>query len=74
MNNNLKEKIYVSVETVMEDFDISKPKAYAIIHQLNEELKKQHPSAIVEAGKGNRYWYDEACLRQSTGRKEATYE
>lgn len=74
MSNTLKEKIYVGVETVMEDFDISKPKAYAIIHQLNEELKKQHPSAIVVAGKVNRYWYDEACLRQSIGRKEATNE
>ena len=61
MNN----KPYVSVETVMEDFDISKPKAYAIIHKLNEELRKQHPTAIIISGKVNRKWYEMACLTSS---------
>lgn len=70
MNTTTNDKLYVGVETVMSDFDISKPKAYAIIHKLNEELIKKHPAAIVVAGKVNRYWYDEACLRQSEDRKE----
>lgn len=63
MDRTMNEKLYIGVETVMNDFDISKPKAYAIIHTLNEELRKSHPSAIVVAGKVNKYWYDEACLR-----------
>lgn len=64
MDNSTNEKKYVGVETVMNDFDISKPKAYAIIHALNEDLKKAYPSAIVVAGKVNRFWYEEACLNQ----------
>lgn len=59
------DKVYVGVETVMHDFDVSKPKAYAIIHSLNESLRKEHPSAIVVAGKVNRVWYDKACLRHT---------
>jgi len=58
-------KKYIGVDTVMKDFDVSKPKAYAIIHALNEELKKSHPAAIIVAGKVNRVWYDKACLAQS---------
>ncbi|MCR5012621.1 MAG: hypothetical protein K6A72_09775 [Lachnospiraceae bacterium] len=64
MDNGTNEKKYVGVGTVMNDFDISKPKAYAIIHALNEDLKKTYPSAIVVAGKVNRFWYEEACLNQ----------
>lgn len=71
MSTITKDKLYVGVETVMSDFDISKPKAYAIIHTLNVELKKKYPSAIVVAGKVNRYWYDEACLKQLADRKES---
>ena len=60
-------KKYIGVDTVMKDFDVSKPKAYAIIHALNEDLKKCHPAAIIIAGKVNRIWYDKACLVQSLG-------
>ena len=62
MNN-----MYVTPETVMKDFGVSKPKAYSIIQNLNQELKKLHPTAIVVAGKVNRIWYDQACLRQPRG-------
>lgn len=67
---NKPKKLYVNVETVMEDFDVSKPKAYSIIHQLNEELKKEYPSAIVVAGKVNKNWYDLACLKNVSEGKE----
>ena len=70
MSETSNEKLYVSVETVMKDFDVSKPKAYAIIHTPNAELKKSHPSAIVVAGKVNRFWYDMACLKQALLGKE----
>ena len=59
------DKQYVDVETLMNDFDISKPKAYAIIRKLNEALKKAHPNAIIIAGKVNKKWYEEeACLHK----------
>jgi hypothetical protein len=63
-------KMYVGPEKIMDDFDISKAKAYAIIHMLNEELKKTYPEAIVVAGKVNRIWYDKACLKQPLDRNE----
>ena len=63
MNKTVNKKMYVGVDTVMRDFDVSKPKAYAIIHALNEELRREHPLAIVVAGKVNRFWYDKACLK-----------
>lgn len=65
MEDHSNRKKYIGVDTVMNDFDVSKPKAYAIIHALNEELKKSHPAAIIVAGKVNRVWYDKACLAQS---------
>lgn len=64
MNISSDIKKYVGPETVMEDFDVSKPKAYAIIHTLNQELKKTHPEAVVVAGKVNRIWYEKAILKK----------
>lgn len=63
MNETISEKLYIGPDTVMKDFDVSRPKAYAIIHSLNEDLRREYPSAIVVAGKVNRFWYDEACLK-----------
>ena len=54
--------MYVGVDTVVEDFGISKAKAYEVIKELNASLKAEHPKAIVIAGKVNRIWYEEACL------------
>ena len=55
--------LFIGADTVMYDFGVSKAKAYDIIRQLNEELKKEYPKAIVVAGKVNRIWYEEACLK-----------
>ena len=58
-----KEKaLFVNVETVQNDLGVSRAKAYQVIKDLNEQLKKKHPMAIVVAGKVNRVWYEEACL------------
>ena len=57
------EKMYVGVDTIMRDFDISRPKAYTIIQQLNRQLKEAYPTAIIIAGKVNRNWYNKACLK-----------
>ena len=58
-----REPMFIGADTVMYDFGVSKAKAYDIIRELNEELKKEYPKAIVVAGKVNRIWYEEACLK-----------
>lgn len=53
--------LYVGVDTVAVDFGVSRAKAYAIIKNLNAELKKENPRAIVVAGKVNRIFYEECA-------------
>ena len=66
----MREKMYVGVDTIMRDYDISRPKAYAIIQQLNKQLKEAYPTAIIIAGKVNRNWYDIACLKKEMKYKQ----
>lgn len=54
--------LFIGVDTVQFDLGVSKAKAYAVIKDLNKELKRQNPRAIVVAGRVNRVWYEEACL------------
>ena len=61
--NKEKEPLFIGVDTVMFDLGVSRAKAYDVIRELNEELKKEHPKAIVVSGKVNRIWYEEACLK-----------
>ena len=61
--NKEKEPLFVGVDTVMFDLGVSRAKAYDVIRELNEELKKEHPKAIVVSGKVNRIWYEEDCLK-----------
>ncbi len=65
MENKTK-TLFVDVATVCHDLGVSRAKGYQIIKELNSELKKQHPMAIVVAGKVNRVWYEEACLQHTT--------
>ena len=58
-----KKPLFVGVDTVRFDLGVSKAKAYDVIKQLNKELKEANPRAIVVAGKVNRIWYEEACLK-----------
>lgn len=55
--------MFVGVDTVQFDLGVSRAKAYEVIKQLNKEMKELNPRAIVVAGKVNRIWYEEACLR-----------
>ena len=55
--------LFVNVETVQSDLGVSRAKAYQIIKELNIELKKKYPMAIVVSGRVNRIWYEEACLK-----------
>ena len=58
-----RQPLFVGVDTVIFDLGVSRAKAYDVIKQLNKELKKENPRAIVVAGKVNRIWYEEACLK-----------
>lgn len=61
-----RQPLFVGVDTVIFDLGVSRAKAYDVIKQLNKELKKENPRAIVVAGKVNRIWYEEACLKART--------
>lgn len=54
---------YIGPQRIMEDWDVSRATAYSIIKKMNAQLKEEHPTALVIAGKVNRIWYEEACLR-----------
>ncbi len=56
------ETAYIGPQKIMEDWDVSKATAYSIIKKMNAQLKEEHPTALVIAGKVNRIWYEEACL------------
>jgi hypothetical protein len=51
------------VDTVRFDLGVSRAKAYEVIRELNAAMKAENPKAIVVAGKVNRIWYEEACLK-----------
>ena len=61
-----RQPLFVGVDTVIFELGVSRAKAYDVIKQLNKELKKENPRAIVVAGKVNRIWYEEACLKAGT--------
>ena len=58
--------LFVGVDTVIFDLGVSRAKAYDVIKQLNKELKEENPRAIIVAGKVNRIWYEQACLKAKT--------
>lgn len=53
--------LYVGVDTVAYDFGVSRAKAYAIIKDLNMELKKENPRAIVVARKSQPHFLEECA-------------
>ena len=55
--------LFIGVDQVIDDWGVSKAKAYEMIKDMNHELKKQYPQAIIVQGKINRIWYEEACLK-----------
>ena len=60
---------YIGPEQIMTDWDVYRATAYSIIKKMNAQLKEEHPTALIIAGKVNRVWYEEACL-QANNRKE----
>lgn len=57
--------LFVTVDTVQSDLGVSRAKAYQVIKDLNKQLRKKHPMAIIVAGRVNRIWYEEACLQHT---------
>lgn len=53
----LKQHEFYRVEDVMQMLEVKQTKAYAIIKELNEELKKQ--GKIVVAGRVSKKYFDE---------------
>ena len=40
---------------------------------MNAQLKEEHPTALIIAGKVNRIWYEEACLLQTNDERRNSY-
>lgn len=59
--------MYVDVTEVMKDCGVSRTTAYRIIKHMNEQVKDDHPLALIIPGRVNRLWYNEACLRKGGG-------
>lgn len=55
------QKMYVDVNEIMKDWGCSRAKGYQIIAELNAQLLKMNPHAIIIQGKCNRKWYLENC-------------
>jgi len=62
MANGIGNALFVDVNTVQQDLGVSRAKAYAVIKELNRQLREQYPRAIIIAGKVNRKWYEEALM------------
>lgn len=41
---------------------------------MNVQLRMEHPTALITAGKVNRIWYAQACLRRKSERKDKMNE
>ena len=60
--SNKTDSAYVGPERIMKDWDVSRATAYNIIRKMNEQILREHPTALIIAGKVNRKWYEESCL------------
>ena len=56
--------MYVGVDEVCADWGVSRSKGYAIIKQLSDQMKAENPKLLTMAGKINRCYYEEACMRK----------
>ena len=59
--NTMSTGLFVGPQRVMNDWGVSRTKAYKIIKELNTELKREYPAAIIIPGKINRAYYEKAC-------------
>ncbi len=55
----MKQKMFVNAEEVARDLGVSKPFAYKLVREMNEELKSK--GFITIAGRISRKYYEERC-------------
>lgn len=53
----MENKLFVTADKVAADLGVSKPYAYKLIHQMNDELNKK--GFITVAGRVSRRYYEE---------------
>lgn len=56
--------LYVGVDEVCADWGCSRSKGYAIIKQLSEQMRRENPRLLTIAGKINRIYYEEVCMKR----------
>jgi hypothetical protein len=56
--------LYVGVDEVCADWGCSRSKGYAIIKQLSEQMRRENPKLLTIAGKINRIYYEEVCMKR----------
>ena len=55
----MKKELFVKVEEIAEELGVSKPYAYKLVREMNEELKKKGFLSI--AGRVSRRYFEEKC-------------
>lgn len=62
LDEGSEEKKFVDAEEVAEDWGVSMSQAYRIVQNMNREIKKLYPDAIIVRGKVSRPYYERCCL------------
>lgn len=62
LDEGSEEKKFVDAEEVAEDWGVSMSQAYRIVQNMNQEIKKLYPDAIIVRGKVSRPYYERCCL------------
>ena len=55
----MKKELFVKVEEIAEELGVSKPYAYKLVRETNEELKKK--GFLTIAGRVSRRYFEEKC-------------
>jgi Mn-dependent DtxR family transcriptional regulator len=56
---HMKKELFVKVEEIAEELGVSKPYAYKLVREMNEELKKK--GFLTIAGRVSRRYFEEKC-------------
>lgn len=60
----VKKPCYVGVDEICQDWGVSRSKAYQIIRKLSEQMHEENPKLLTMAGKINRVYYEEVCMKR----------
>lgn len=56
---HMKKELFVKAEEIAEELGVSKPYAYKLVREMNEELKKK--GFLTIAGRVSRRYFEEKC-------------